>query len=48
MIDIAREYGKASTTIAMILKKKEDIKSFVVSMGVNAHRIEKEIAGDSE
>ena len=33
IIDIAREYSKASSTIATIIKK-EDIKGFVVSKGV--------------
>ena len=35
IIDIAREYSKASSTIAMIIKKKEDIKGFVVAKDVN-------------
>ena len=34
VIDIAREYSKASSTIATSIKKKEDIKGFVVAKGV--------------
>ena len=34
IIDIAREIGKASSTITTVLKKKEDIKGFVMSMDV--------------
>ena len=34
IIDIAREYGKASSTITTILKKEEDIKGFAVSKGL--------------
>ena len=34
IIDTAHEYSKASSTIAMIIKKKKDIKGFAEAKGV--------------